>query len=129
MVDHDIDAPGKLAKACVHGDQRRSRRLFESIATCCSTLAGFDARICTRTCRGSIRTDEGGWEAEGMTLEVTEMDELRCMLMGKKPLVLLHRLSLEAELLISVCRSVPQSPRPLVDHSYNPIGPRSVLDR
>ena len=111
MVDHDIDAPGKLAKEGVHGDLRRSRRLFETIATCCSTLAGFDAQICARTCRGSIRTDEGGWEGEGMTLEVTEMDELRCTLLGRKPLVLLHRLSPEAESLIRVCRSVPKHPR------------------
>jgi hypothetical protein len=118
-----------MDKAAARDDQRRSRRLFASLATCCSTFAGFDERKCERACRGSIRGQIGTREEERQRGggEVTEMDELRCTLLGRKPLVLLHRLSPEAQTLISACRHVPQPLSP--SHNFpRGVDPSCIID-
>jgi hypothetical protein len=78
-------------------EHHRAVALFQSLSACRSVWKDFDPSICEQTCRGQVRSTVTPDSANAARPRTTEIDELRCVLLGKKPLVLMHRVTPEAD--------------------------------
>jgi len=78
-------------------EHHRAVALFQSLSACRSVWKDFDPSICEQTCRGQVRSTVTPDSANVARPRTSEIDELRCVLVGKKPLVLMHRMTPEAD--------------------------------
>mmetsp|Transcript_63655 Transcript_63655/g.132520 ORF Transcript_63655/g.132520 Transcript_63655/m.132520 type:complete len:200 (+) Transcript_63655:19-618(+) len=86
-------------------ESRKIARAFASLVAC-SRLLALTKLQCPQTLRGQIQPEDGAPTSQ----VARELDELKCTLVGAKPLALLHRYTGEEKALGDLCRVAVYKP-------------------